>query len=150
MNSRLVALYNHWCHADSIRVFVHQPVPDAERDPGMSHDLMELAELSSSMSRLVVWYSLLYVVIEGYIEIGVRDEQVDSLLLNEEMVSHLRRFRNSVFHFQPELLSKKHLDFLAADGSEIWIRSFNRAIERFFLANLPIKEQIDALNERAT
>ena len=150
MDPRLVALYNHWCHADAIRVFVHQPVPEAERDQDLPPEMIELAEFSSSMSRIVVWYSLLYVVIEGYAELGMNDDNVDAVLENEEMVSYLRRFRNSVFHYQPELMPKKHLEFLAADGSEVWARSLNRALDRFFLANLPIKEQIDALKVHAT
>ena len=147
MAPRLVALYNHWCHADCIRVFIREKVPDRERDPDLPAALAELGDLSSSMSRLVVWYSLIYVVVEGYIELELRDEELDKLLANEELVGSLRRFRNSVFHYQPELIPKKHVEFLKSEGSEHWMRALNRAFDRFFLVNLPIREQLAQFRE---
>jgi hypothetical protein len=128
---------------------VREKVPGDARDSGLADALLELADFSSSTSRLVVWYSLIYVVVEGYMELRLQDEHVDALLSNDELVGHLRRFRNSVFHYQRDLLSQKHLDFLASEGSELWVRELNRAFERFFLANLPIKEQIAELNALA-
>lgn len=150
MDPKVVALFNHWCHADAIRVFVHQKVPEVEQDPGLPEYLAHLGEFSSSMSRLVVFYGLIYVVIEGYQELDLRESAVDTLLSNEDMVSHLRRFRNSVFHYQSTPLSNKHLDFLTADGSEKWVKELWRALDRFFQSNLPIKEHIDELKRLAT
>ncbi|GBR75862.1 hypothetical protein NO2_0494 [Candidatus Termititenax persephonae] len=54
------------------------------------------------------WYSALYVVIEGYWELGLRDKTIDSLL-DKEKVRLLKLFRNGTFHFQKEYYSEKIL-----------------------------------------
>jgi hypothetical protein len=56
-----------------------------------------------------VWIALIYVVIEGYEGLNVRDERVDVLLTDAERVTTLRRFRNALFHPQTELSGQPHL-----------------------------------------
>lgn len=144
MDHKLLALYGHWCNADAVRIVVSAEIPDKDSDPDMPEELSRLGNYSSSLSRLVVWYSLLYVVVEGYIELKLRDPIVDELLGAEKYVDTLRLFRNATFHYQKEPISEKAIKFLAIEDSEKWIRSLNRALNKFFLERLPIKEQMDA------
>jgi hypothetical protein len=148
MNSKLVALFGRWCNADAIRIFVHADIPTKERDAGMPEELVKLGEFSSSFSRLSVWYSLLYVVLEGYRELKLADPEVDALLEKCEYVESLRTFRNATFHYQKDPLSDKAMTFLTAADSEAWIRRLNHALDRYFLVNLPIREQIESMKER--
>lgn len=145
MDPKLLALYAHWCNADAIRIFVHADLPEGECDGDLPKELSRLGAISSSLSRLSVWYSLLYVVVEGYGELKLIDADIDALLKQRKYVEYLRIFRNATFHYQRNPLTKKARAFLCAEDSEIWIRSMNRALEKFFLARLPIKEQIDGI-----
>ena len=97
----------------------------------------------SLLSVITVWYSLLFVVVEGYQELGLHDPAVDELLSRNENVDALRRFRNSTFHYQQNPLSSKHREFIEAKDSEIWIRDLNRAFDKFFDRELKISEDIE-------
>ena len=73
-----------------------------------------------------VWYATVYVVIEGWRNAGISDSEVDELL-GDDRVDDLRRFRNQIFHYQPEYDNPKLLEFLKtgdADAQEAttWIR----------------------------
>jgi hypothetical protein len=148
MNSKLVSLFGHWCNADAVRIFVHADIPANERDAGLPEELAKLGEFSSSFSRLCVWYALLFVVLEGYRELKLVDPEVDALLERFSYVESLRTFRNATFHYQKDPISDKAMAFLTAADSEVWIRKLNRALDRYFLVNLPIKEQIESMKER--
>jgi hypothetical protein len=103
-----------------------------EYPPDMSEEWAQLAVFISGASAMSVWYSLLFVVVEGYVELGCQDGEVDALLVNEEYVNLLRRFRNATFHYQGDLLSPKLDEFLAAKDSSQWIHNVNRALKAFF------------------
>jgi hypothetical protein len=89
----------------------------------------------------------MYVVVEGYGELGYHDAGVDGLLAQSDYLDSLRRFRNAVFHFQGEPISPKLTAFLDSVGSEQWTQDLYRALKAFFEAQLPIKEFIDRLPE---
>lgn len=141
----LIALHGHWLRADAIKYIIF---PSGKIEKGTDHwpnDLRNFAEAQSTMVRLEVMYALLYVVIEGYKEMGYKFESLDALLEKEEYVELLRRFRNAIFHFQKHPLNEKLLSFLETKDSEHWIRDLHKEFERFFLQTLPIKESMRAL-----
>lgn len=139
---KLVALHMHWCIADSIKQFVSAELHDAART-GLSPELQAIGEFHSRFHRLSTWYALLYVVVEGYRELALQDEQIDALLGQEELVDALRRFRNAMFHYQENPMSEKILGFLEAKESEVWPHRLNAAFKTFFERVLPIKEQLE-------
>ncbi len=55
---------------------------------------------------LSYWYAALYVVIEGWKELGFQDAEIDALLISPN-VKHLKRYRNGVCHFQPKCLDDR-------------------------------------------
>ena len=108
----------------------------------MPEAIEELGNMMSLLAVITVWYSLLFVVVEGYQELELHDPEVDELLSNRAYVDALRRFRNSTFHYQQNPLSRKRREFIEAEDSEIWIRDLNRAFDNFFDRELKISEDI--------
>ncbi len=150
MDSKLFSLHGHWCIANATRIFIGVEIPDKDIDPTLPEELLKLGNFASSLCRMAVSYSLLYVVVEGYQQLELSNQDIDELLKNKEYVNHLRRFRNAIFHYQDDPIPKKVKTFLDAEDSEIWITSLYRAFDRFFMKNLPIKEQIDAIKNNVT
>ncbi len=130
---RFMALHKHWVTAGSIDDHLRRSLSMKESFPsGVPEEVAEGAIATSGFAALSVWYSLLYVVIEGYSLSGYHDAEVDALLSNSDYVSRLRRFRNATFHYQDDPLSPKLLEFLQAEDSSEWIRNLNRALGNFF------------------
>lgn len=139
---QLVALHTHWCIADAIRFSINREKP---LEDIYSKDIMAIADFHSRFMQIEVWYSLLYVVIEGYKALGIKCDFIDALLENEEMVSMLRRFRNATFHFQEDPISEKLLAFLEVPESEYWIQDLNAAFQGYFERELNISEVMSAI-----
>jgi hypothetical protein len=136
----LVSLHKHWLNADALRQVYQTRVPDYDH---FSKEMAEFAQMYSSFARLSVLYGLIYVVIEGYQELGCKHKVVDELLSKEEFVDALRLFRNSTFHYQKKPVSEKMLTFLNLEESEIWIRRLHSAFQQFFEETLPIEETLN-------
>jgi hypothetical protein len=84
------------------------------------------------------WYASLYVVVEAWDELQLTDPVVDRLLCHpRDYRALLRRYRNSVFHFQKSMLSDKVVNLFAA-GTELifWVRALHDEIVRSFRAHL--------------
>lgn len=74
-----------------------------------------------------IWMALLYVVAEGFKEIGLQDAELDQLI--DVHLDELRVFRNSVFHFQKT--DKKRAQFHGVDQFN-WAQKLHVAFQRFF------------------
>jgi hypothetical protein len=82
---------------------------------------------------MAFWYGGLYVVIEGWQELGLHDERIDSLLQSPN-VDLLRRYRNGVFHFQKKYHDDRFYEFLKSGKTAVvWVRELNRQFGRWFL-----------------
>jgi hypothetical protein len=92
----------------------------------------QLLTLQNSMHLLFTFYALLFVVAEGYLELGETDLKIDELLGNPNY-DLLKRFRNGVFHFQKDFESDKILNFLEAQETEIWTQSLFKELGRFLI-----------------
>ena len=66
---------------------------------------------------LSLWYATLFVVIEGWREVGLKDPELD-VLFADTKAEALRRFRNQVFHFQHEYDNRKLLEFLGSSDAD--------------------------------
>lgn len=79
------------------------------------------------------WYAGLYVVIEGWKELGLADKKIDPMLESPN-VKLLRRYRNGVFHFQKKYYDKRFMDFVHYGQDAIsWVKILNREFGRYFL-----------------
>jgi hypothetical protein len=141
----LMALHGHWLTADAIEHRVHFDVEQKGIGPHLPDDIEALGQQHSKIMTLTVFYGLIYVVVEGYRELQLKDEAIDALLANGDFVEHLRRFRNAVFHFQKVPLDERLVKFLTLPDSEIWIRKLFKAFDRFLTRELPIQENMERI-----
>jgi hypothetical protein len=79
-----------------------------------------------------LWYGELYVVIEGWKELGFSDPTVDALLSSPN-VELLKRYRNGAFHFQKDYFDDRFLDFMRGDAAVKWVSNLNQAFGSYFL-----------------
>ncbi len=146
---KLAALHRHWIIADAVRVVLWQKVASPKQEEAEAKqfglEYVAFGEHASTVCRMQVWYSLLFVVIDGYKEIGLMYAPLEVVLAKEEYVGLLRRFRNATFHYQTDPLSDKLIDFLNKEDSEVWIGELNKQLEAFFMWALPIKEAMEEL-----
>lgn len=79
------------------------------------------------------WYAGLYVVIEGWRELGLSHPQIDNLLESPN-VELLRRYRNGVFHYQSEYYDNRFMEFMQQGEDCVeWVRDLNLEFGAFFL-----------------
>ena len=77
----------------------------------------------------------LYVVVEGWERLGLKDEVIDRLLTETGRVAALRDLRNSVFHFGA-IHNPAFMGVLADDATTEWAGSLHGAFRRFMDAKL--------------
>jgi hypothetical protein len=79
------------------------------------------------------WYAGLYVVVEGWRELGLQDEEIDALL-DSPNVELLKRYRNGVFHFQRSYYDVRFFELLS-DGEDVveWVNELVGAFSRYLL-----------------
>ncbi len=87
------------------------------------------------------WYAALYVVIEGYRELGLHDTKIDALLTSPN-VDLLRRYRNGVDHFQKDYFDGRFFDFMGSPDTPKWARDLNRDFGRFLIETLGKRRSI--------
>ena len=150
---KLVALHKHWCIADAVRAVVDVPIMKPEQEletiKRYGQEFALFGQSASVVSRMSVWYALLYVVIEGYRDLKQEFAPLDALLSQEQYVNLLRLFRNAIFHYQENPLDEKVIGFLEKEDSEKWIRELNRQFQAFFRTVLPIAETLQRLERRS-
>jgi hypothetical protein len=80
------------------------------------------------------WFASLWVAVEGYKELGLRDNFVDAILENPPNYADLlRRCRNGVYHYQPELLAPRLGEFLtSAQAALAWVHALHSELIRVF------------------
>jgi hypothetical protein len=121
----IVTLHRYFIWCNRMRTHFDAIMKDATPDR-----MEELLLLNPYMS---YWYGGLYVVIEGWRELGLHDSVIDPLL-DSPNVTLLRRYRNGVFHFQNHWFDE-HIVGLMRDGEDVvaWVRSLNGEFGRYFL-----------------
>jgi len=136
MDEKLVALHGHFLAADAIKQFLFADVPvDEEVAAKLGEEGMSLAQFWSGALRLQVFYALIYVVVEGYLELGYQDPAVDPLLAQSLYLDSFKRFRNAFFHYQGKLISpprERELDLRTVAGNQGLLReaSVNQGVVR--------------------
>ena len=126
MTDPIITLHRYFIHANRMRTHF-----DALLDKqGIGEDKQVETRLYMEL-----WYGLLYVVIEGWRDLKLRDPEVGPLL-DSPHVDLLRRVRNGAFHFQRDYWDAKFLDFVSTDGTVEWVRELNRQLGGFFLRHV--------------
>ena len=85
-------------------------------------------------ARLSHWYASEYVVIEGWRDADLHDHVIDDCLTRwSDMVNLLRRYRNGVFHYQPNLIEPRFEPILQqTEESMLWVRYLHTEFCRYY------------------
>lgn len=86
------------------------------------------------------WYGSLFVVIEGWKELGLHDPEIDTLL-DSQNVEHLRRYRNGTFHFQKDYFDKRLHEFTAGQDTVAWVRTLHGKFSSYFFREVAKENQ---------
>lgn len=130
---KLLALHRYYIWANRLREHLDSAisVPSAFASPeGIFADDRGLF--------LSHWYAALFVVVEGWKDVKLSDQEIDALLASPN-VDLLRRFRNGVCHYQPQYDDPRFLDLVQAQGVVPWVRQLNLAFGRYFLQEQKLK-----------
>lgn len=123
----IAALHRYFLQANRMRTLYYERL----RDEGAAEVDSDL--WTGQAIDLSLWYGCLFVVVEGWRDLGLADERVDSLL-GSEGSEMLRRFRNGVFHYQRSYWDDRFVAFLKQGAkTALWARQLNEEFGRFFL-----------------
>ena len=141
---KLNALFEHWYAANEMKRIWFDTIPAGIESIESLEDASAVARRTILYMRL--WYSCLFVVVEGYNELAdaevlARSEGVEELLADSEAIEGLRRLRNSTFHFQPTWGHAKFLGFYREADRGNWIRTLHKR-----LGAVAIQAEIDSQN----
>ena len=146
-NLKIITLYRYFnysmiMHDHLIKAYTPEWYDEMQKD----HSFEVLFLYSPPGLYLLYTYSGLYLVIEGWRELKLKDEKIEALL-NSPYVERLRLFRNATFHYQEEPISWKHAQLFASENRKVqlWLNEVFNEFRRFFAANtLPIPEELSA------
>ena len=141
------AIYLHWAEINKNNL---EKLFDSADDSGK-------IPINDFFTYSSLWYGSLFVVIEGWEALKLKDDTINDLLVeHDNLKSLLRRYRNGVYHFQPKLLDNRFIAFgQTRDNSYLWAKLLHEEFVRYFsdwLASLPgdqeQKEEIKETIER--
>lgn len=78
------------------------------------------------------WYGGLFVVCEGWQELGLADQTIDALLAHSNL-GLLKRYRNGAFHFQKDYFDSRFTEFTVEQGAVPWICELHESLGSWFL-----------------
>jgi hypothetical protein len=145
LRPEILSLYRYFAYAAHMRsLYSREDIPKWLKMLG--EDEYGLISFFYSEPGIYLMYSYagLYLVIEGYRDVGLHDVEIDELLASP-FVDRLRLFRNATFHYQKGLISIKHLQFFGTEEekTERWIGQVYIAFARFFSENtIPIPKSL--------
>jgi len=102
-----------------------------------SRQRSEVATSIKGFAYMSLWYASLYVVVEGWRQLGLRNGLVESLLSEGEYLSLLRRFRNGTMHYQEAYWDARLTEFIGQGAeSASWVRELHAALGDDLLSRL--------------
>ncbi len=133
----LLSLHRYWIYSNHLRLLFQKTLDNWPRKTEGSPDPVETVLMLHMEPGIFMafWYASLYVVVEGYRELGLHDPAIDRLLESPN-VDHLRLFRNGTFHYQQELIPQKLVCMMNSEDSVTWIRQLNTRTGQFLLAQV--------------
>lgn len=128
----LASLYRYFIWADKLREYFEKVIV-ATKDMESSVESTWADDYGLFMAH---WYGALYVVVEGWKDMGLKDQVVDKMLESSN-VKLLKRFRHGAFHFQKEYFDSRFTNFWDNSKQTVpWVRQLNSAFGRFFLKEM--------------
>jgi hypothetical protein len=79
---------------------------------------------------LTYWCASIHTVSEGWKELGLQNSEID-LLISDNHIDTLRRYRNTAYHFQADL-GDSRISNLAKPEPIAWVLALDAAYDAFF------------------
>lgn len=115
--------YLHWSDIHFRQYYEWEDKSTTEDDP------IERMRLFAIVS---LWLASLYVVVEGWKELGEKDRKIEELVDEcPQYIDLLRKYRNAVYHYQPSLLDNRFSQFTDENESLIWAMTLELEFQRF-------------------
>lgn len=134
----IIALHRYYICANRFRTLFDSlfPLPqDWQENRTPQHSLH--GDLGIFMNH---WYAGLYTVVEGWRELKLSDPKIDKLI-HSDNVHLLRKFRNTVYHYQRDYYDKRYLEFLQGAMEKVpWIWELNRELGLYFLKRFRLED----------
>jgi hypothetical protein len=129
----LHTLHRYFIWANRMRIHFYELVPKIASNPNPDRFTDEAIEADMYMS---LWYGELYVVVEGFQELGLSDPGIDALFASPNL-DLLRRYRNGVFHFQKEYFDERFIKFIRdGENAASWVSDLTQALGTYLLREL--------------
>jgi hypothetical protein len=127
-------------HREHLEITLQQQGPIPDTTPNMSDSERAAIEQAARAWFLPVffygssWLASLFVVVEGWQKLCLHDDEVDRLL-DAKFLDLLRRNRNAIFHYQPEYLDNRVLQFVqgSREKGPGQARELHEALSGYFL-----------------
>ena len=153
LDMSVLTLYRYFAYAAQMRKLFVDALEDGWLDV-MTPDIQGMVSFFYSAPGVYLLYSYsgIYLVIEGWRDLGLEDERIGELL-ESPFTDRLRLFRNATFHYQKGPLSRKHLQFFGTEEeqTEEWLNELFRQFARFFQENaLPIPDGLKSKMDAST
>lgn len=127
----ILVLHRYWIWANKMRLEFYESM--LKVNSSMSAIDIYVNQCGMYMS---YWYASLYAVIEGYVDFKLSSPAVDEMLKDQEMVDHLRRFRNGAFHVQADYFSDKFTNLINENNSVEWISKLTDGMGSYLLSEM--------------
>jgi hypothetical protein len=128
----IYTLHRYWLWANTFNLSLKAVLQDQGPAPDTPREFRRW--LRKPYQHLSYWLATLYVIVEGWAELKLADRKIDELIQNRTRVNLLRRFRNGVFHFQPDYFSSRAAGFLSGRKEHgLWAQRLHEAFGEFFL-----------------
>ena len=124
----LITLHRYYIWANKLRADFQNILKNKNKISKAGYEIESLMYMS-------LWYGMLYVVIEGWQNLKLKDEVIDSLL-KSKYTNLLKRYMNGVFHFQKKYKDERFDDLDKEKDAVEWIVDLNKELGRFFLEKL--------------
>jgi hypothetical protein len=134
------ALFLHFVAAEAVEFHLRRSVESVGGPKIHAKTINEIGEEFSAFRVISVYYAMIYVVVEGYVELKLKDPVVDEFIHDTSKIETLRRFRNATFHYQSNPMSPKLMDHLEQDRHGDWTRGLAKALTAFFVKELGIEQ----------
>jgi len=127
----MLTLHKYFIWADRMREHFYNLLnKDISRLKSMDSPEASMFRLETNIY-MSYWYGGMYVLIEGWRELGFKDAKIDKLL-DSPNVNLLKQYRNGVFHFQKDYFDKRFLGFIKSSDSPDWVFELRNEFSRFF------------------
>ena len=120
----LLTLHRYWIWANRLRHHYEAALATGVGAGPLDPDTWFAGDIGLFLGH---WYSSLFVVVEGWGEMGLSDPRVDQLL-GSPFVENLRRFRNGVCHFQQNYFDDRFIEIAANPASVPWVRELHQRL----------------------